>query len=129
MPQNVLLVDSSYQTFTYNHYIPSSSTTMRCAKRKRRVLTSTAIRLIDFGSAQFENERYEGLITMRQYRGPEILLNQEWGKSCDLWSIGCILLELHTGQTPFDANNALEHLKMIERVSGGKFKGELVRQA
>ena len=27
----------SYQSFTYNHYMPSSSTTMRCAKHRRRV--------------------------------------------------------------------------------------------
>ena len=34
-------------------------------------------------------------------------------------SLGCILLQLHTGQTPFQADNALEHLIIIERVSRG----------
>ena len=102
---------------------------MRRAKRQRRVLTSTDIRLIDFGSAGFESESCEGLITTSYYRAPEILLHQKWGKSCDLWSIGCILLQLHTGQTPFQADNALEHLTMIERVSGKKFDEGLVRQA
>lgn len=36
-------------------------------------------------------------IQSRFYRSPEIILGLAYGKSIDMWSLGCILAELYTG--------------------------------
>ena len=36
------------------------------------------------------------------YRAPEVLLGLEWKFPCDMWSVGCILLELLEGEITFD---------------------------
>uniref|UniRef100_A0A5B6YRK5 Protein kinase domain-containing protein n=1 Tax=Davidia involucrata TaxID=16924 RepID=A0A5B6YRK5_DAVIN len=41
-----------------------------------------------------------------------------WTYPCDLWSIGCILVELCLGEALFQTHDNLEHLAMMERVLG-----------
>jgi dual-specificity kinase len=41
-----------------------------------------------------------------------------WSFPCDIWSIGCLLVELYTGTTLFQTHDNLEHLKMMEIVLG-----------
>ena len=73
-----------------------------CAvKGKRRVLQNTKITVIDFGSATFENEHHTKIVSTRHYRAPEVILELGWSHECDLWSLGCILVELKTGQVIF----------------------------
>ncbi|KAL8978714.1 MAG: hypothetical protein Q9205_005770 [Flavoplaca limonia] len=127
-PENILLVSNHYQTFTYNRHIPSSSTTTTRVARQRRVLLDTDIRLIDFGSATFEEEYHSSVVSTRHYRAPEIILNLGWSYPCDIWSIGCILVEFYTGDALFQTHDNLEHLAMMEAVCGGKLESRLVRQ-
>lgn len=42
----------------------------------------------------------------------------DWGYSCDIWSAGCILVELLMGKILFRTNEDLEHLAMIEQLIG-----------
>lgn len=41
-----------------------------------------------------------------------------WSYPCDVWSIGCILIEFFTGEALFQTHENLEHLAMMERVFG-----------
>ena len=41
-----------------------------------------------------------------------------WSYPCDIWSVGCILVELCTGEALFQTHEYLEHLAMMERVFG-----------
>jgi serine/threonine protein kinase len=41
-----------------------------------------------------------------------------WTYPCDLWSVGCILVELCSGDALFQTHENLEHLAMMERVLG-----------
>lgn len=127
-PENILLVSNSYQTFTYNRQIPSSSTTIQRQARQRRVLLDTEIRLIDFGSATFDDEYHSSVVSTRHYRAPEIILNLGWSFPCDIWSIGCILVEFFTGDALFQTHDNLEHLAMMEAVCSGKLDSKIVRQ-
>ncbi|PGH21458.1 CMGC/CLK protein kinase [Polytolypa hystricis UAMH7299] len=127
-PENILLVNNAYQTFTYNRTIPSSSHTTARNARQRRVLLDSEIRLIDFGSATFEDEYHSSVVSTRHYRAPEIILNLGWSFPCDIWSIGCILVEFFTGDALFQTHDNLEHLAMMEAVCGGKLDAKIVRQ-
>lgn len=44
--------------------------------KPRRILQSTEIRLIDFGSATFESEYHSTVVSTRHYRAPEIILGE-----------------------------------------------------
>ena len=127
-PENILLVDNTYQTFTYNRTIPSSSTQTNRSSRHRKVLLNPEIRLIDFGSATFDDEYHSSVVSTRHYRAPEIILNLGWSFPCDIWSIGCILVEFYTGDALFQTHDNLEHLAMMEAVVGQKMDKVLVGQ-
>jgi dual-specificity kinase len=80
--------------------------------------TCIDIRLIDFGSATFEKDYHSAVVSTRHYRAPEIILGIGWSYPCDLWSIGCILVEFFTGDALFQTHDNLEHLAMMNSVLG-----------
>lgn len=41
-----------------------------------------------------------------------------WSYPCDMWSIGCILVEFVTGEALFQTHDNLEHLAMMQQVFG-----------
>lgn len=127
-PENILLVKTPYQTFTYNRRIPSSSSQINRQAGQRKVLLDTEIRLIDFGSATFQDEYHSSIVSTRHYRAPEIILGLGWSFPCDVWSIGCILVEFFTGDALFQTHDNLEHLAMMEGVLNRKIDAHLIQQ-
>ncbi|MED6209973.1 CAAX prenyl protease 1, variant 3 [Stylosanthes scabra] len=79
---------------------------------------TSSIKLIDFGSTTFEHQDHSYVVSTRHYRAPEVILGLGWNYPCDLWSVGCILVELCTGEALFQTHENLEHLAMMERVLG-----------
>ena len=57
--------------------------------------------VIDFGGAVYDNENRHCTINTRQYRAPEVLLGLEWDEESDIWGVGCIAMELFTGDVLF----------------------------
>lgn len=57
----------------------------------------SGIKVIDFGSSCYENQRVYTYIQSRFYRAPEVILGARYGLPIDMWSLGCILAELYTG--------------------------------
>ena len=106
-PENILLRALEYVKVP----LPNS-------KHCRRIPKSTDIKLIDFGSAAFVDDRHASIVSTRHYRAPEVILGLGWTFSCDLWSIGCILVELVTGIVLFNTHDNLEHLAMMEKILG-----------
>lgn len=107
-PENILLLDASANLIAAK----------RGANKSKKVLRCSDIRLIDFGSATFEDEYHASVVSTRHYRAPEIILNMPWSFPCDVWSIGCILVEFFTGEALFQTHENLEHLAMMEAVFG-----------
>ncbi|SJK85780.1 dual-specificity kinase [Babesia microti strain RI] len=79
---------------------------------------SADVKIIDFGSAIYVDEYHSPLINTRQYRSPEVILDIGWSFASDVWSLGCILIELYTGKLLFGTHDHLEHLAMIESTIG-----------
>jgi dual specificity tyrosine-phosphorylation-regulated kinase 2/3/4 len=81
-------------------------------------LNKTVIRLIDFGSSCFENERVYSYIQSRFYRSPEVLMGHPYDTAIDMWSFGCILCELYTGYPLFPGENEPEQMQCLMEVLG-----------
>lgn len=89
---------------------------------------STRIKIIDFGSARFEQQCGVAIINTQEYRSPEVILEMGWTERSDIWSLGCVLMELYTGDPLFSAEDSLEHLALMERVLGA-FPREMLGRA
>lgn len=76
------------------------------------------IKVIDFGSSCFENEKVYTYIQSRFYRSPEVILGMNYGLPIDMWSFGCILAELLTGSPIFPGENEQEQLACIMEIFG-----------
>jgi len=79
---------------------------------------STAINVIDFGSSCFEHQKVYTYIQSRFYRSPEIILGVSYTAAIDMWSLGCIISELHTGYPIFPGENEVEQLACIMEIFG-----------
>ncbi|CAF2040933.1 unnamed protein product [Rotaria magnacalcarata] len=77
---------------------------------------SSSIKVIDFGSGCFQAQRIYTYIQSRFYRAPEIILGIPYTPAIDMWSFGCILVELFTGYPIFPGENEQEQLSMIMEV-------------
>lgn len=80
--------------------------------------TSRSIKIIDFGSSCYMNQRVYSYIQSRFYRAPEIVLGIPYGHGIDMWSLGCILAELYTGLPIFPAESEKELICCIAEVIG-----------
>jgi dual specificity tyrosine-phosphorylation-regulated kinase 2/3/4 len=78
----------------------------------------SGIKLIDFGSSCFSNEKIYTYIQSRFYRAPEVMLAIPYSAAIDMWSFGCILAELATGFPIFPGESESEQMALIIELIG-----------
>ena len=78
----------------------------------------SAIKVIDFGTGCFEDSTYYTYIQSRYYRAPEIILGIKYSSAIDMWSYGCILIELFYGYPLFAGEDEAEQLAIIMEYMG-----------
>ncbi|XP_023011032.3 dual specificity protein kinase CLK4-like [Maylandia zebra] len=106
-PENILFVRSDYD-LEYNE-------DLECKEKRLRSLD---VKVVDFGNATFDHEPHESLVSTRYYRAPEVILGLGWNQSCDVWSLGCVMMEFYLGRALFLTHDSKEHLAMMEKVLG-----------
>ena len=87
--------------------------------------TAAQIKLIDFGSCCFSDQRIYTYIQSRFYRAPEVILGIPYTTQIDVWSFGCILAELYTGKPLFAGETEHEQMLCIMEVFGPPAKSML----
>lgn len=102
-PENILLLN--YREVPYKWH-----------GRTYMIPESTKVKIIDFGGATYDSEKKSSVVNTRQYRAPEVILGLGWSMPSDLWSAGCILVELYLGELLFATHDNLEHLALIEKI-------------
>ncbi|KAH9522108.1 Dual specificity tyrosine-phosphorylation-regulated kinase 1A [Dermatophagoides farinae] len=78
----------------------------------------SAIKIIDFGSSCQLGRRLYQYIQSRFYRSPEVLLGIPYDMAIDMWSLSCILVEMHTGEPLFPGSNETDQMNKIVEVLG-----------
>lgn len=78
----------------------------------------SAIKIVDFGSSCQIGQRIYQYIQSRFYRSPEVLLGVPYDLAIDMWSLGCILVEMHTGEPLFAGSNEFDQMMKIVEVLG-----------
>ncbi|PCH41018.1 Pkinase-domain-containing protein [Wolfiporia cocos MD-104 SS10] len=81
------------------------------------------LKLGDFGLARFYQKRrrsdYTNRVITLWYRPPELLFGTTvYGPEVDMWSAGCIMLELFTKKPVFQGNDEIHQLDVIYRILG-----------
>jgi len=86
-----------------------------------RNLQSPAIKIIDFGSACYEQQLpTTSYIQSRFYRSPEVLLGHPYGCEIDTWSLGCIVGEFFLGLPLFPGESEYNQLYRIVEMLGAR---------
>ncbi|MDH5672081.1 MAG: protein kinase [Myxococcales bacterium] len=83
----------------------------------RRRLDNDFVKILDFGVARIEQDsRITGqnmIVGTPEYIAPEQIRTSGATPSCDLYSLGCVLFEMLTGQLPFDGKTTVLLIKHI----------------
>ncbi|CAK9135792.1 unnamed protein product [Ilex paraguariensis] len=75
---------------------------MHCDLKPENILIKSYrrcdIKVIDLGSSCFQTDNLCLYVQSRSYRAPEVILGLPYDQKIDLWSLGCILAELCSGE-------------------------------
>ncbi|KAI0352955.1 Pkinase-domain-containing protein [Trametes cingulata] len=81
------------------------------------------LKLADFGLARFYQKRrksdYTNRVITQWYRPPELLLGATvYGPEVDMWSAGCIMLELFTKKPVFQGADEIHQVQVVYKIMG-----------
>ncbi|KAJ3669138.1 hypothetical protein LUZ60_011088 [Juncus effusus] len=76
------------------------------------------VKVIDLGSSCFVTDNLCLYVQSRSYRAPEVILGLSYDLKIDIWSLGCILVELYTGEVLFPNDSVAMMLARIIGIIG-----------
>ncbi|WOK97529.1 hypothetical protein Cni_G06237 [Canna indica] len=85
------------------------------------------VKVIDLGSSCFETDHLCSYVQSRSYRAPEVILGLPYDKKIDIWSLGCILAELCTGNVLFQNDSPATLLARVIGIIGPIDQGMLAK--
>ncbi|KAL6050229.1 Cyclindependent kinase, variant 2 [Balamuthia mandrillaris] len=103
------------------HQCHSSGVMHRDIKAANLLISNGELKLADFGLATSYRRRdtFSTNVVTLWYRAPELLLGQgSYGPKVDMWSAGCIFIELLTRQSPFPGSDERNQMELIFKMCG-----------
>ncbi|KAM7259498.1 hypothetical protein ACFE04_015239 [Oxalis oulophora] len=118
-----------YQLLRGLKYIHSAHVLHRDLKPSNLLLNANCdLKICDFGLARTTSEAdfMTEYVVTRWYRAPELLLNcSEYTAAIDIWSVGCIFLELLRRETLFPGKDYVQQLQLITELLGSPDDSDL----
>jgi mitogen-activated protein kinase 1/3 len=109
-----------YQLLRGLKYIHSANVLHRDLKPSNLLLDANCdLKICDFGLARTTSETdfMTEYVVTRWYRAPELLLNcSEYTAAIDIWSVGCIFLEIIRREPLFPGKDYVQQLMLITEV-------------
>ncbi|KAI7750932.1 hypothetical protein M8C21_031273 [Ambrosia artemisiifolia] len=109
-----------YQILRGLKYIHSANVLHRDLKPSNLLLDANCdLKICDFGLARTTSETdfMTEYVVTRWYRAPELLLNcSEYTAAIDIWSVGCILMEIILREPLFPGKDYVQQLSLITQV-------------
>ncbi|PON62378.1 Serine/threonine protein kinase [Parasponia andersonii] len=128
------LTDDHCQYFLYQllrglKYIHSANVLHRDLKPSNLLLNANCdLKICDFGLARTTSETdfMTEYVVTRWYRAPELLLNcSEYTAAIDIWSVGCILMEIIRREPLFPGRDYVQQLILITELLGSPDDSDL----
>ncbi|PSR90004.1 Mitogen-activated protein kinase [Actinidia chinensis var. chinensis] len=128
------LTDDHCQYFLYQllrglKYIHSANVLHRDLKPSNLLLNASCdLKICDFGLARTTSETdfMTEYVVTRWYRAPELLLNcSEYTAAIDIWSVGCILMEIIKREPLFPGKDYVQQLVLITELLGSPEDSDL----
>lgn len=122
---NKLLLEMHWQYFLYQllrglKYVNSANVLHQDLKPSNLLLDANCdLKICDFGLARTTSEMdfMTEYVVTRWYRAPELLLNcSEYTAAIDIWSVGCIFLEIIRREPLFSGKDYVQQLMLITEV-------------
>lgn len=121
------ITEEHYQYFLYQllrglKYIHSANVLHRDLKPSNLLVSEDCdLKIADFGLARTfsETDLMTEYVVTRWYRSPELLLNaQGYTAAVDIWSVGCILMELYNKVPLFPGRDYVHQFRSITELMG-----------
>ncbi|PNF31108.1 hypothetical protein B7P43_G15771 [Cryptotermes secundus] len=89
--------------------------------------TGHHLRIGDFGTAAHlvsqatvPGEFQGQLLGTIAFMAPEVLRGEDYGRSCDVWSVGCCMIEMASTEPPWKENHVSNHLALMYKIASSK---------
>jgi len=121
-----VLLNYSQQIILAVDYLHTNRYLHRDLKGANSLVDSTGrvLKVGDFGTAA---KLHASITPAGQFRGellgtvafmaPEVLRGEDYGRHCDVWSVGCCMLEMAEGKPPWNARALTNHLALIYKIA------------
>lgn len=110
-----------YQILRGLKYIHSANVLHRDLKPSNLLLNANCdLKICDFGLARVTSETdfMTEYVVTRWYRAPELLLNSsDYTAAIDVWSVGCIFMELMDRKPLFPGRDHVHQLRLLMEVN------------
>ncbi|KAK4606248.1 hypothetical protein RGQ29_000493 [Quercus rubra] len=118
-----------YQILRGLKFIHSANVIHRDLKPSNLLLNANCdLKICDFGLARptAENEFMTEYVVTRWYRAPELLLNSsDYTAAIDVWSVGCIFMELMTRKPLFPGKDHVNQMRLLIELLGTPTESDL----
>lgn len=120
--------DITYKILTALTYLHSNGIAHRDLKLENFIFTSTnkktrTLKMIDFGYSRtfLEGDVMKSLVGTAFYIAPEVL-DANYTQEADLWSLGCMVYMMATGEIPIPGRNDAEVMRNVMKAKERRIK-------
>lgn len=111
----------AYQVLVGLEYLASLKL-IHCDLKPENILiksfSNCEVKIIDLGSTCFITDHLGSYVQSRSYRAPEVIIGCQYDYRVDIWSLGCIMAELYTGNVLFQNESVQGLLARVIAICG-----------